>query len=328
MDASEFAKFLVRVDLMSEEQRAVLRDLLTHPPTAKTRVATLLDETMPEACPSCGSAEIGLWGKAHGLQRYRCHDCHRTFNPLTGTTLARLRRRERWLGFGLALQEGQSVRRCATTCEVAKSTAFRWRHRFLSATRKHEVLSGIVEADETFFRRSFKGSHQWSPDAQEAPPRPKARRRGLSSTVSGASLKERVPVLIMRDRSGKTAHAVLPGLTGGVFQEALSTHVARDALLCSDGARTFAFAARKIGLHHEALNTRGKEHLRDGVFHIQNVNAYDSRLKDWMRRFHGVATRYLPNYLTWRSMIERLGEVASPAAFILDSAARKAVANT
>ena len=29
--------------------------------------------------------------------------------------------------------------------------------------------------------------------------------------------------------------------------------------------------------------------------HINNVNAYHSRLKEWMRRFHGVATRNLPN---------------------------------
>ena len=34
-----------------------------------------------------------------------------------------------------------------------------------------------------------------------------------------------------------------------------------------------------------------------GVYHLQNVNAYDSRLKNWMGRFHGVATKYLENYL-------------------------------
>ncbi len=28
-------------------------------------------------------------------------------------------------------------------------------------------------------------------------------------------------------------------------------------------------------------------------FHINNVNAYHGRLKEWMRRFHGVATKNL-----------------------------------
>jgi len=43
----------------------------------------------------------------------------------------------------------------------------------------------------------------------------------------------------------------------------------------------------------------------DGPWHVQNVNAYHSRLKDWMRRFKGVATRYLDSYLGWFRAIER-----------------------
>ena len=31
--------------------------------------------------------------------------------------------------------------------------------------------------------------------------------------------------------------------------------------------------------------------------HIDNVNAYHSRLKQWLARFNGVATKNLPNYL-------------------------------
>ena len=48
------------------------------------------------------------------------------------------------------------------------------------------------------------------------------------------------------------------------------------------------------------------------MYHIQNVNAYDSRLKLWMKRFHGVATQYLENYLGWRRWLERWGEHHSP----------------
>ena len=43
--------------------------------------------------------------------------------------------------------------------------------------------------------------------------------------------------------------------------------------------------------------------------HANNVNAYHSRLKEWMRRFHGVATANLPSYLSWRRTIEALGTV-------------------
>ncbi len=52
-------------------------------------------------------------------------------------------------------------------------------------------------------------------------------------------------------------------------------------------------------------------------FHLNNVNAYHRRLKEWLRRFHGVATKNLPNYLGWRRTLEALGHKASSAAFIL-----------
>ncbi|NQZ60786.1 MAG: IS1 family transposase, partial [Crocosphaera sp.] len=49
-------------------------------------------------CPHCGSSHIGKWGASAGLQRYRCknEDCCRTFNALTKTPLAGLRKRSLW----------------------------------------------------------------------------------------------------------------------------------------------------------------------------------------------------------------------------------------
>jgi hypothetical protein len=40
------------------------------------------------------------------------------------------------------------------------------------------------------------------------------------------------------------------------------------------------------------------------------VNSYHHRLRDWLMRFHGVASRYLPNYLGWRRALDG-GRVAS-----------------
>ena len=42
--------------------------------------------------------------------------------------------------------------------------------------------------------------------------------------------------------------------------------------------------------------------------HISNVNGYHGRLKEWLRPFHGVATKYLDHHLGWRRAIEALGE--------------------
>lgn len=36
---------------------------------------------------------------------------------------------------------------------------------------------------------------------------------------------------------------------------------------------------------------------------IQRINAYHSRLKGFLRRFHGVSTKYLGNYLVWNDVL-------------------------
>jgi hypothetical protein len=50
------------------------------------------------------------------------------------------------------------------------------------------------------------------------------------------------------------------------------------------------------------------------------VNAYHGRLKEWMRRFHGVATKNLPSYLSWRRTIEALLTDSVPDAWIMGAA--------
>jgi hypothetical protein len=46
---------------------------------------------------------------------------------------------------------------------------------------------------------------------------------------------------------------------------------------------------------------------------VQNVNAYHSRFKQWLVRFHGVATHYLPNYLVWRRALEQHRQIEPEA---------------
>jgi hypothetical protein len=50
--------------------------------------------------------------------------------------------------------------------------------------------------------------------------------------------------------------------------------------------------------------------------HINNVNAYHGRLKQWLARFNGVATKNLPNYLGWRRALEAWGDLATPQNWI------------
>ncbi|SCZ85908.1 hypothetical protein NSMM_460001 [Nitrosomonas mobilis] len=78
------------------------------------------------------------------------------------------------------------------------------------------------------------------------------------------------------------------------------------------GLNIYRSVAHNLGITHRSVNLSAGIRVIAGVYHIQNVNAYDSRLKQRMKRFHGVATKYLENYLGWRRWLERWGGHNSP----------------
>lgn len=222
-------------------------------------------------CPKCGSAaEVGKWGSANGLRRFRCKPCKTTFNCLTGTPLAQLHKRELWLDHAQAIVDGISLRKVATRIGVHAETAFRWRHRFLAEPKllKPRTLGGTVEADETYFLHSEKGARKLS--------RP-ARKRGGTAAKRGLS-GEQVPVLIARDETSAVTDQILADRSTSSIAAMLGPLVDKEAILVSDGAQAYRAFADKAEVVHVALNLSAGER-RWGGYHIQNVNNYCSRLK-------------------------------------------------
>ena len=74
--------------------------------------------------------------------------------------------------------------------------------------------------------------------------------------------------------------------------------LASDVLLVSDGNPTYRYFAQDAHISHDTINLSAGLRVK-GAVHIQNVNAYHGRLKQWIDGFHGVATRYLDNDLGW-----------------------------
>jgi len=261
-------------------------------------------------CPHCAAERVVKNGSADGLQRYKCRACRRTFNALTGSPLAGLHMRGKWLDQAAVLRDGLSLTQAMERLNVSRPTAFRWRHRFLALPKgvRAQALIGIAEGDETFFLRSSKGQRH---GMNRAPRKRggKAEKRGLSS--------EQVPVLVARDRSGSTADFILDADDSDHIVAALTPILAKDAIFCSDGSKAMAAAARKMKIAHRPINLSAGIRVIAGVYHVQNVNAYDSRLKDWLRRFKGVATQYLDSYLGWFRAIDRTpGGSLNPASLL------------
>ena len=261
-------------------------------------------------CPHGDSRVIVRWGQASALPRYRCKACQRTFNALTKTPLAPLRMKDKGATQAAALSDGVSIAKAAKRCDVHYPTAFRWRHRFLDALAgdKPKARSGIVEGDETVILKSFKGKRSGLPRA--------GRKRGGKSAQRGLSA-EQIALLVARDRQGATADAVLPKLNRVSIATALGGLITSANELCCDGGNAIVAFGRKAGIPTHSLPAPGKPNPQAPAFHINNVNACHARLKEWLRRFHGVATKNLPHYLGWRRVLEAWGQKATSDRFIL-----------
>jgi transposase-like protein len=113
-----------------------------------------------ERCPHCRGTDWGQWGIGRaGLPRFRSKACGRTFNGFTGTPFAYLKKREKLQAHARCLIEEISIRRTAAALGLHCAIAFSGRHRGLEGPeqRNPTVLGGLVEVDETYFLRIFKG---------------------------------------------------------------------------------------------------------------------------------------------------------------------------
>lgn len=272
-----------------------------------------------KACPHCGTLDAHLHGRdRNNRQRFRCRavECRRTFNILTGTPMARARKPEKWGRYLGCMTDHMSIRRIMETqIGLNHKTVWRWRHRFLKAAANDNapVLSGVIEADETFFVRSFKGSREWK---KGKPPEQRAARpSGWGATKRGLS-HEQVPVLTALDNAGGIYEAILPSLMA--IEPALEGRIAAGSVLCSDGAKAYVKVAVAAGAEHRRVvvptiiphaiktNPVPTKRRQKGRLGLGRVNAHHGQIKVLVNgRCRGVATKYLGNYLGWhRAMVK------------------------
>lgn len=303
MKSIKFKKLLSGLSDLTYKQKIELLEVIESSSKTDQLLETLVNS---EECRHCKSQSYYKWGKESSIQRYKCKKCKKTYNQLTNTPLAKLRKKEEWITNAAEMIKGSTLKDTAKICNTAISTSFRWRHRFLEllSQSEPESLTGIVEADETYFLESHKGERGLKSPRKRGG---KAKKRGLSS--------EQIPVIIARDRNGQTLSRQLPDVTSKTLSDTLQTIIESGSVLCTDGHSAYPGVSKDCGTLHKRLNIKAGIKVIEKVYHIQNVNAYDSRLKSWIKRFHGVSTKYLQKYLGWWRAIDTLQNL-TPESFL------------
>ena len=310
MKQQDFNTLITQVDVLSAKQRHSLLKRLQRPdgiPDIVEHFEQRLHDHLE--CPKCQHTKIHRWGMNQGIQRYRCCACHKTFTALSNTPLSGLRMRERWMEYAEGMLNSEVLRKAAARCDIHLTTSFRWRHRFLKLANElnDEALEGIVEADQTLFRESFKGQRKITERA--------ARKRGNDKKKEA----HWISVLVAQDRHNHEADFVLHRFTLNNVENSLLPRLSADIVLCTDGHLTFEAFTIKHRFTHKVLNASEGERIKEGAYHIQGVNSYHQRLKGWIARFHGVATKYLHRYLGWFRWFEQHSHLDyQPIDFMVD----------
>lgn len=301
----DYQELLLSVRLLPQaDQTKLLNELMG---TSQEEYLSIRKEQLfnkQVGCPHCTSKSYYKFGTDKGCQRFKCKGCMRTFTEFTGTWIDGLHKKSQVTEYIDLMIEGKSLDKISAQMGINKKTALDWRHKILSALEQDsgDKMEGVVESDETFFEESQKGSHTMTR---------KARKRGKSSKdkkTRGIS-SNKAAVIVTADRKGNLNMCV--ATTGRISKEdifrSIEKPLPQDAILCTDGHVSYKGYAMDNKLKHIALRGDLKQHVKHGVYHIQNINNIHGRLKKWIdNQFWGVSTKYLQNYLGWFRINEKL----------------------
>ena len=252
------------------------------------------------SCPHCGSKKLRGNGKLKQVQRYVCNGCGKNFSETTGKVWYNLKKKDRLKTYLYCLLSGYSIRKSAKETGIAIQTSFDWRHKLPTAfsSIRVEGFEGICESDGMFFLYSEKGNRK----LQRKP-----RQRGGKATKRGTS-DEQVAVITTCDRSGNKDMkvAAMGRINKKDIDKVLQGKLSKVDTLCSDSHRSYTAFAKSEKVEHKKFNDSKGQRVKDKVYHVQNVNNMDMRLRKWMEQFNGVAYKYLQNYLNWFLVLEKI----------------------
>ncbi|MCT4614250.1 MAG: hypothetical protein N4A49_05165 [Marinifilaceae bacterium] len=244
----------------------------------KKKVSHILEtEKYKLHCPFCNERNYILWGKRNDLQRYKCKSCLKTFNSLTNTPLARLKRKGHWLKYASCLRDGLTLKKSSEICEIHINTAFRWRHRFLTNMRsiKAKKIGGIIESGYSKLKESFKGTAK-----EEQTP---------------IKLRKDIFIIYNIDRNNNIFDITNKQLNLQYVATQIQQARIQNSLNISEDS-TFFNNIVNINKHHNICLSQDKSKINFPL----RIYSYRNRFEDWIyKHFRGVATKYLENYVSW-----------------------------
>lgn len=246
----------------------------------------------PIVCPHCmKETKLIKKGFSHHKQRYLCKNCNHKFTYDSHMITSYMK---------IGNDEFIEICRDTLTLVPIAQTASRLnrsipcvfynRHKFLSLLEDYikneeEKVSGTIEFDETYIHESNKGSqftHR------------KARHRGEPAQHRGIS-KEQICIVTTSDRN---THEIFLAVgksrpTKEIIHKTFDKYVDTKSIIYTDGTDAYDELAEVKNC--KLVHLKGHESYNK-VEHLNVVNCIHTMIKNNIRAYRGVATKYINRY--------------------------------
>lgn len=261
-----------------------------------------LSDTTPKSCPCCNSASARFIKKGFSgrKQRYQCIACGKKFTYDAGKITAHSHQSEdKWAVFIEDSLSLKTLDQCAEHISVCHTTVFFMRQKLLAFLEKavqDDMLSGLIEADETYILEAQKGIHVTGR---------KPRKHGETATKRGLS-REQMCICVAADRDNHIAARCVNRAKPSAenIKGAIGDRIAENSVFQCDGATAYNKLVEEKNCVKVVLNSHTDYNK---VYHLNTVNSLHSRLKEMLKHFNGVSTKYLNRYLAMFVALEQAG---------------------
>lgn len=143
--------------------------------------------------------------------------------------------------------------------------------------------------------------------------------------------RNHIGVVVAIDRSGKMAlkatgkcrpssQDIIEALGKWVEKK---RNTKKKTILCTDQYSGYNAFAQKKNLLHKQVPGWDRKWTTKKIYHLQHVNNVHSKLKNWIRQFNGVSSKYLPNYLIYFKIREIIKEYKNQEKMLIKYSLKK-----
>lgn len=261
-----------------------------HPYTSGEEVE-LINSVSISRCPYCRSRLFRKYGKRRdGIQTYKCNECQRRFNPLTGTLFdSRKIPISEWIEYLIHLFQYQSLSVASIDNGNARNTGKYWLKKVfcvLSGYQDRITFSGTVYVDETYLSE---------------PPLAKKMKDGKK--MSGLSRNQ---ICIATVTGG--GHTVLIPCGHGKpskkrIRETLLPYMRNVKKVIDDGEKSHSAISTEIGTEREIHSSAETKGMSDDLNPMDPVNTVHRFFKKFMKAHGGYARKDIGDWCNLFSFI-------------------------